>query len=99
MVQNPMPATQEDIDELKRLLKWSRTARSGVAKEQVLVSAIEKALSYLEQPDGRRNVILFCLSALRQSVRKGSDKTNVWYVTDHVLYDWAMEQIHEMFSH
>lgn len=95
---NPVPASKKDIAELASLLRWTKSSHriSHIEKEQILVEALEKAISYLAEPDRRKNIMAFVLSALRQSVRKSEQSTVTWQVVDVDLYNWAMDQIESL---
>lgn len=96
IVERPMPATKEDIEQLRALLRWARSTRADtLTREKQLADGLERALNYLGEPDQRKNVMLWILSALRQSMRKLHG--NLWVVTDRDLNDWAMRQLEDMF--
>lgn len=91
-----MPASEDDIRDLRALLRWARSTRADtLTREKLLAEGLERALAYLSEPDQRKNVMLWILSALRQSMRKLHG--NLWVVTDRDLNDWAMRQLEDMF--
>jgi hypothetical protein len=91
----PMPATPDDIASLRRLLDWAK-GRTLTPTERTLYDALQRALFYLEEPDQRKNVVLYILSALRHSMRK-LEGGKMWAMVDRDLHNWAMEQIEDMF--
>lgn len=96
-----MPATPDDIRELRELLRWYRGRKSTVQfdrdrETKAIVAGLERALEYLEHPDRRINRALFILAALRQSMKRGDG--GIWMVVDRDLQTWALEQAEAMFS-
>lgn len=96
-----MPATKDDIEHLKGLVRWART--TGAKKhhaDNVMAEALEKAIGYLEEPDRRRNIVGYVLAALHRSMRHVKDgNSDMWIVVDRELHTWAMGQIESMFPH
>lgn len=98
-VEHPMPATPQDIEQLQALLRWARADRKNAGTREIaLGDALERAIAYLKEPDERKNVVAFVLSALHQSMRRVSPGSNIWLTVDRDLHDWALGQIEQMFG-
>lgn len=94
----PMPATQNDLHELKAVVRWLRGARNFTTRERVAADALERAIAYLEEPGARTSVVTYILSALHQSMRRVKNDSNIWVPVDRDLNDWALRQIEDMFG-
>jgi hypothetical protein len=95
VVERPMPASKQDIAELRQIYRWAKSSKAPrEARERILADALAKALTYLEEPDTRVNVVGYILAALHQSMRKVGP--NVWAVRDRDLQHWALSQIEEL---
>lgn len=98
VVENPMPATPQEVEELRALLRWAKADRGNAAagqlRERALRDGLEKAIAYLAEPDSRVNVVRFILSALRQSMVR---QPGLWVCRDRDLQTWALDQVATMF--
>lgn len=93
----PMPATPDDIASIRQIANWAKRHKL-TPTERMLHDALQRALTYLEEPDSRKTIMLHILSALRHSMTpKVGDGGKMWVTVDRDLHNWAMEQIEQMF--
>lgn len=96
VVENPMPASKADIEELRGIVKWLKTGGGDEASRgKVTIEALERALEYLSEPDERYNIVRFVLAALVQSMPKRND---MYVCVDRALQSWAMDQANEILA-
>lgn len=89
----PMPATDEEIEELRHLMRWAEGLKGPIAEKHadMLRDGLRRAMKLIDRPK-HINIAKLLLAAIKQAGHWDSSG-NFWIIHDRELYNWAIREI------
>lgn len=97
----PMPATEDEIEELRGLLKWAKERhkahdfRDRDMAYEALEAGLRKAIDLIGPPERRSGMALILLGAIYHSMRKMGD---YWVTIDRATLNDALTMTEQLYQ-